>query len=90
MTVLATLCANIRRLRLARGWSQESTAEKAGSPPRHYQDVEAGRRPSIRSATIEKVAKALRVQVWELLQAGRFLEPERQRGRAPERGHIEV
>jgi transcriptional regulator with XRE-family HTH domain len=79
---VTTLCTNIRRVRLRRGWSQELTAEKAGLAPRHYQDIEAGRRAGIRLATIERIAKVLHVEVWELLQPGRFPEPERQRGRS--------
>lgn len=81
MPAVAILCANIRRVRLARGWSQEFTAEQAGMSPRHFQDLEAGRRPGLRLATIERIAKVLHVQVWQLLQPGRFPEPERQRGK---------
>ena len=69
----------------ARGWSQEATAERAGLTPRHFQDIEAQRREGIRLATIERIAKVLRVQVWELLQLGRFPEPERQRGKSGRR-----
>ena len=85
MKAVQVLCANIRRVRLARGWSQEATAERAGLTPRHFQDIEAQRREGIRLATIERIAKVLRVQVWELLQAGRFPEPERQRGKSGRR-----
>ena len=82
MKAVQVLCANIRRVRLARGWSQEATAERAGLTPRHFQDIETQRREGIRLATIERIAKVLRVQVWELLQSGRFPEPERQRGKS--------
>ena len=85
MKAVAILCTNIRRVRLARGWTQEATAERAGLPPRHFQDLEAGRRPGLRLATIERIAKVLKVQVWELLQPGKFPEPERQRGRSGRR-----
>jgi len=77
-----TLCANIRRVRLGHGWSQEATAERAGVSTRHLQNIEGGRRPGIRLATIERLAKALRVQVWQLLQPGRFPEAKRQRGKS--------
>jgi transcriptional regulator with XRE-family HTH domain len=70
------------RARLARGWSQESTAEKAGLSPRHFQDIEAGRREGLRLATIAKIAKVLHVHVWELLQPGRFPEAALQRGKS--------
>jgi transcriptional regulator with XRE-family HTH domain len=82
VSAITTLCANIRRLRLTRGWSQESTAEKAGLSTRHFQDIEAGRRAGLRLATIEKIAKVLHVQPWELLQPGKYPEPERQRGKS--------
>ena len=61
------------------------TAEKAGLSTRHFQDIEAGRRAGIRLATIERIAKVFHIHVWELLQPGRFPEPERQRGRSTNR-----
>lgn len=80
--VAAILCTNIRRARLARGWSQELTAEKAGLAVRHFQDIEAGRREGLRLATIARIAGALRVQLWQLLQPGRFPATRRQRGKS--------
>jgi len=75
------LCANIRRLRLAHGLSQEAAAEKAGLGPRHFQDIEAGRREGIRLATVEKIAAVLEVEVWQLFKPDGFPEPTRQRGK---------
>jgi hypothetical protein len=43
------------------------------------------RREGIRLATIEKIARVLRVPVWQLLQVGRFPETERQRGKTGSR-----
>jgi transcriptional regulator with XRE-family HTH domain len=57
------------------------TAEKAGVAARHFQDIEAGRREGVRLDTIERIAKALHVRVWELLQPDRFPEPQRKRGK---------
>ncbi len=85
MKAVEILCTNIRRLRLARGLSQEAVAERSGLSPRHYQDVEAMRREGIRLATIEKIARVLRVPVWQLLQADRFPVTERQRGKTGSR-----
>ena len=82
MKAAATLCINIRRVRLGHGWSQEATAEKTGLSARHLQDIEGGRRPGIRLATIERLAKVFGVQVWQLLQPGRFPEAKRQRGKS--------
>ena len=36
----------------------------------------------IRLATIEKIAKVLHVHIWDILQPGKFPEPERQRGKS--------
>ena len=85
MKAVEILCTNIRRARLARGLSQEAIAERSGLSPRHYKDVEAMRREGIRLATIEKIARVLRVPVWHLLQFGRFPETERQRGKTGSR-----
>ena len=82
MSAATTLCTNIKRVRLARGWSQESTAEKAGLAVRHFQDIEAGRREGLRLATIERIAKVFSLQVWQLLQPGRFPATQRQRGKS--------
>jgi transcriptional regulator with XRE-family HTH domain len=60
-------------------------AEKAGLGARHFQDIEAGRRHGVRLETIERIAKTLRVEVWQLLQPDRFPEPKLQRGKS---GHV--
>lgn len=82
MNAAAILCENIRRIRLANDWSQELVAEKAGLGARHFQDIEAGRRDGLRLATVEKIAAALGVLPWELLQESRFPEPVRRRGKS--------
>ncbi len=85
MKAVEILCTNIRRARLARGLSQEAIAERSGLSPRHYQDVEAMRREGLRLSTIERIARALRVPVWRLLQAGSFPETKRLRGKTGSR-----
>ena len=82
MNAVGTLCQNLRNSRLARGWSQELTAELAGIPYRYLQDIEAQRRPGIRLATIEKLAKALGVEPWELLKPAQFPPPSNKRGKS--------
>lgn len=82
MKAAAIVCENIRRIRLAKDLSQEAVAEKAGLGPRHFQDIEAGRREGLRLATVEKIAAVLGVLPWELLQEGRFPEPVRRRGKS--------
>ncbi|MDP1581600.1 MAG: helix-turn-helix transcriptional regulator [Candidatus Didemnitutus sp.] len=73
---------NIRSARLNCGLSQEAAAEKAGLASQHYQDIEAGRRTGLRLITIEKIADALQVEIWQLFKMGAIPEPVRQRGRS--------
>ena len=61
------LLARIRQLRETKGLTQEAFAEKAGLTYKYYQHVEAGRRRDIRLSTLEKLAKALNLELWELL-----------------------
>ncbi len=61
------LLARIKELREALGLSQEAFAEKAGLTYKYYQKVEAGRKRDIRLSTLEKLAKACGVELWELL-----------------------
>ena len=57
----------LRDLRAIAGLTQEKLAEKAGLRYKHYQAVEAGRKPDIRLSTVERVAKAFGIETWELL-----------------------
>ena len=61
------LLARVRELREARGLSQEAFAEKAGLTYKYYQHVEAGRRRDMRISTVEKLAKACGLELWDLL-----------------------
>ena len=65
--------------------SQEALAEQSGLSLWHHQDVEAMRRKGLRLSTIERIARALGVPVWRLLQAGRFPETKRPRGKTGSR-----
>lgn len=61
------LLERLRQLREKCGLTQEAFAERAGLQYKHYQAVEAGRKPDLRLSTLEKLAKALEVEPWELL-----------------------
>lgn len=61
------MLARVRALREALELSQEAFAEKAGLKYKHYQSMEAGRKIDIRFSTLEKLAKACRLEPWELL-----------------------
>ena len=59
--------ARVRQIREALGLSQEAFAERAGLKYKHYQAVEAGRKEDIRFTTLEKLAQACGLEMWELL-----------------------
>jgi transcriptional regulator with XRE-family HTH domain len=58
---------NAKRLRLARGWSQEQLAEKAGLGYKHYQKIESGNWGDLYLKTVEHLADALKVTMGSLL-----------------------
>ena len=60
------LAENLRRLRLARKWSQEVCAEKCGLHRTYIGAVERGER-NITLATLDAIAQALNVSPIELL-----------------------
>ena len=61
------LLARVKQLRESRGLTQEAFAEKSGLGYKYYQSVEAGRRRDIRLSTLEKLAKACGLELWQLL-----------------------
>lgn len=66
MDIRARLGQNVRRLRLAKGWSQATYADEAGIHRTYISDIERGaRNPTI--TVIEKLAKPLGVPSGTLL-----------------------
>ena len=66
MDVRQRLGKNVRRLRGAKGWSQEAFADEAGIHRTYVSDIERGaRNPTI--TVVEKLATALKVTASELL-----------------------
>jgi transcriptional regulator with XRE-family HTH domain len=64
--VRARLGINVRRLREAKGWSQEDYADRAGIHRTYVSDIERGQRnPTV--VVVEKLAGPLGVQAAELL-----------------------
>lgn len=61
------LLARVRQIREAQGLSQEAFAEKAGLKYKHYQAIEAGRKPNLQLPTLIKIAQALGLEPWQLL-----------------------
>lgn len=64
---LASLLRRLRELRRANGLTQEAFAELAGMGYKYYQAVEAGRKKELRISTLEKLASAYKIELWELL-----------------------
>ena len=64
---LAILLKRLRELRRRHGLSQEAFAERAGMSYKYYQAVEAGRKRNLRLSTLEKLATAYGLEVWQLL-----------------------
>ncbi|MCL5098837.1 MAG: helix-turn-helix transcriptional regulator [Candidatus Omnitrophica bacterium] len=60
------VAANLRRLRLQLGWSQEVCAEKCGLHRTYIGAVERGER-NITLATLDAIAAALKVSPTDLL-----------------------
>jgi transcriptional regulator with XRE-family HTH domain len=59
--------ARVRAIRESLNLSQETFAENAGLKYKHYQAIEAGRKPNIQLPTLEKLAKACGLGLSELL-----------------------
>lgn len=64
---LAILLKRLRELRRTHGFTQEAFAERARMSYKYYQAVEAGRKPNLRLSTLEKLAAAYGLEVWQLL-----------------------
>ena len=64
---LGVLLKRLRELRGRHALSQEAFAERAGMSYKYYQAVEAGRKRNLRLTTLEKLAAAYGLQVWQLL-----------------------
>lgn len=66
MDIRSRLARNVRRLREAKGWSQEDFADRAGIHRTYVSDIErAKRNPTI--TVVEKLAVPLEVTASELL-----------------------
>ena len=66
MDIRVRLGQNVRRLREAKGWSQEDFADRAGIHRTYVSDIERGRRnPTI--TVVERLAEPLAVSPGSLL-----------------------
>lgn len=62
------LLKRLKELRKAHGLTQEQFSELSGISYKYYQAIEAGRRRDLRLSTLERIATAYRMDVWELLR----------------------
>ena len=62
------LLKRLRELRLRRGLTQEAFAEQAGFSYKYYQALEAGRKRDLRLSTLERLAEAHGMELWQLLR----------------------
>jgi len=65
MTVRKKLGMRIRQLRKIKGWTQEKLAEKAGMDYKYLGAIERGEK-NLTLANIEKIAKGLGVEIYQL------------------------
>lgn len=61
------LLKRLKELRVQRGLTQEAFAEMSGISYKYYQAVEQGKKLDLRLSTLERLAKAHDLEVWQLL-----------------------
>ena len=66
VNAMQTLRANMKRLRSRQNLTQQALAEKAEMDYNYLQKIESGRWGGLRLSTVETLARALGVEVWEL------------------------
>ncbi len=66
-SVLAQLLARLKHLRKLHGLTQEAFAELSGISYKYYQAVEGGRKRELRLSTLERLAAAYGIEVYQLL-----------------------
>ena len=64
---ISHLLKRLRQLRTAHDLTQEQFAESTGISYKYYQAVEAGRKRDLRLSTLERLAVAYGIEVWQLL-----------------------
>ena len=63
---MTRLLERLKQRRLHRGLTQEAFAEAAQISYKYYQAVESGRKVELRLSTLERLAKAHQLELWEL------------------------
>ncbi len=65
MKELYSISDRLKQLRAAAGLTQEEFAEHAGMGYKFYQQVESGRKKLVRLDTIQRLAEAFGIEIWE-------------------------
>jgi transcriptional regulator with XRE-family HTH domain len=65
--ILPSLLKRLKYLRKRAGLTQEQFAKRAGMGYKFYQQLEAGRKRDMRLSTLERLAKAHKIKVSQLL-----------------------
>ena len=78
-TTLKRLLNRLKQLRKVHGLTQEQFAELTGISYKYYQAVEAGRKPDLRLSTLQRLASAYGIEVWQLLA------PTQPKSKAPQK-----
>lgn len=66
-TIRTKLGQRIRRFRLAKKLTQDGLAELTGIDYKYIQKIEGKKPPAVRIDTIQKIAKALKVKLADLM-----------------------
>jgi transcriptional regulator with XRE-family HTH domain len=61
------LIERLKGLRRVHGVNQEAFAEAANLGYKYYQAIEQGRKTNLRLSTLDRLANAYGIEVWELL-----------------------
>jgi transcriptional regulator with XRE-family HTH domain len=61
------LVLRLKELRKIHGLTQEQFSERTGISYKYYQAIETGAKKELRISTLERLAKAYGIEVWQLL-----------------------
>jgi transcriptional regulator with XRE-family HTH domain len=63
---ITKLLARLKELRKSHRLTQEAFSERSGISYKYYQAIEGGRKRDLRLSTLERLAKAYGIELWQL------------------------
>jgi transcriptional regulator with XRE-family HTH domain len=85
-TAINQFLTRLRELRKKHNLTQEQFSELSGISYKYYQALEAGRKQEVRLSTLERVAKAYGIEVYQILSPEPpKTKPSKEFGTAPSR-----